>query len=132
MIRGILTFLLVAPLFFGCATPKQSLMTPDQVISKCPDPSWNHFFHQDIYGRNFWVLTVPDCMGKKNLLIVSHPPGGEEVNTVGARFLSLVVSEKILGWESITYLGSSRGVITSPTGLTVDVVFHYYSKKVVD
>ena len=71
-------------------------------------------------------------MGKKTLLVISHPPEEGEVNVAGAKFLSLVISESILGWDKIMKIGSSRGIITSPSGLTVDVVFHYYSKKVVD
>ena len=132
MIRGFLTFLLVASSFFGCATPKQSLMTPGDVISKCPDPSWAHFFHQEIYSRNFWALAVPDCMGKETLLIVSHPPADDEVTAAGVNFLSLAIGESVLEWNEVTKLGSSRGIITSPTGLSVDVIFHYYSRRVSD
>lgn len=132
MIRSFITLLLVTPLFFGCATPKKSLMTPGDVISKCPDPSWTHFFHQDVYGRNFWALVIPDCMGKEALLVVSHPPSDDEATAVGAKFLSLTIGEKVLEWHQVTKLGSSRGTITSPSGLTVDVIFHYYSKKVGD
>ena len=132
MIRGFLAFLLVSPLFFGCATPRQNVMTPDEVISKCPDPSWTHFFHQEIYGRNFWALAIPDCMGKEMLLVVSHPPSDDKVTSAGVKFLSLAIAESLLDWSQVAKLGSSRGIITSPSGLSTDVIFHYYSKKVED